>query len=129
MSDELIKQLEGKTINRILVSADEEALAFETDQGLVAFSTEGDCCSNSWFSDLTGVDALIGGKVIDAAEIEMPEYNVEDGRTRQEFDSAYGYKVVTDKGRAQIVFRNSSNGYYGGWMAAFSEEITDDWQA
>ena len=52
-------------------------------------------------------------------------------------DSFYGVKIVTDKGRAEIVYRNSSNGYYGGaadYVDNFTRpidltEITEDWQA
>ena len=54
----------------------------------------------------------------------------------QECDEAYGYKLTTDKGYADIVFRNSSNGNYGGSIELLKRElpegmiaITDDWQA
>jgi hypothetical protein len=48
----------------------------------------------------------------------------------------YGYKLRTDKGHATIAFRNSSNGYYGGWLERHAGEmpadltpIVDDWSA
>ncbi len=47
-----------------------------------------------------------------------------------------GYKLTTDKGYADIVFRNSSNGYYGGSIELLKRElpegmaaIDDDWHA
>jgi hypothetical protein len=50
-----------------------------------------------------------------AAE-ELPAADApEDGRTRQEFDAIYGVKLTTSQGAPTFVFRNSSNGYYGGW--------------
>lgn len=132
-----MKELVGRIITGIRVAPDQSELLFDTDKGPVKYSTEADCCSESWFADITGVHAIIGAQVRQAEEVEnMAHYNVEDGRTRQEYDSAYGWKLTTDKGHADIVFRNSSNGYYGGWMNKASDTkakgftpITDDWRA
>lgn len=131
-----MNELIGKKITGMWVSNDQSILAFDTDQGVIAYDAWGDCCSETWFADITGVGALIGGTVQTADEVSMDGYNVEDGRTRQECDEAYGYKLTTDKGYADIVFRNSSNGYYGGSIELLKRElpegmiaITDDWQA
>ena len=131
-----MKELIGKKISHIRINDDQSILSFETDQGLVSYEAWGDCCSESWFADITGVSALIGGVVATADEVSMDDYNVNDGRTRQGEDSAYGYKITTDKGYADIVFRNSSNGYYGGDMNLLRDigdsnmtEILDDWHA
>lgn len=76
--------------------------------------------------------------MVKVEEVDMDGYNVDDGRTRQECDEAYGYKIFTDKGQADIIFRNSSNGYYGGSLngveididiPATAKEITGDWSA
>lgn len=132
-----MQELIGKLIKGIYISEGEEILAFDTDKGVIAYEVEGDCCSNSWFADIVGVSAMIGGRVLEADSMGMPEgYNVDDGRTRQEYDEAYGFKIITDKGYADIVFRNSSNGYYGGWCENIGatdisnmKPITDDWSA
>ncbi len=131
-----MEELIGKTIESLSVSKDQSILAFYTDAGVIAYEVEGDCCSESWFADINGVSALINGKVTASDIVSMDGYNVEDGRCRQEYDAAYGIKITTDKGYADIVFRNSSNGYYGGWMNKFSAslpdvmvQITNDWQA
>ena len=131
-----MKELIGKRITQISVNDDQSILSFATDGGTVSYQTYGDCCSESWFADITGVDALLGGTVQSADEVNMDGYNVEDGRTRQVYDEAYGWKLRTDKGYADIVFRNSSNGYYGGWMELFGGALPDtmvtifeDWSA
>lgn len=134
-----MKDLVGRTIAGISVGGRDELLSFDTDKGPVTYGTYGDCCSETWFADITGVKALIGGKVLEAEEVDMEKvgYNVDDGRTRQDSDSAYGWKLKTDKGYADIIFRNSSNGYYGGDIEGPTFEkpkeamtpITDDWQA
>ena len=134
MSLDLLKDRE---IREVYVSEDDEDMFFVADGGLVRVSLEGDCCSQSWFSDIYNFDALLG-RVSEATEIDMPDYDVHDGRTRQEVDSAYGIAVSTNKGTAKIVFRNSSNGYYGGYIHSVQivdkrldglNRITDDWKA
>lgn len=136
-----MKELIGKKITGLRVNDDQTVLAFDTDQGAVYYIAYGDCCSESWFADITGVGALIGGTVRMVDEVKMDGYNVDDGRGRQESDQAYGYKITTDKGYADIVFRNSSNGYYGGWLDLLTSQeeidrtckvmidICDDWHA
>lgn len=135
-----MKELIGKTIRNLRI-ADQEThyaeavLLFGTDDGDMAFVTDADCCSETWFADIVGVDALLGGTVTAAENIELPEPL--DDRTRQEYDQAYGVKITTDRGVCDIVYRNSSNGYYGGWCSfspdysgAMNERrITEDWSA
>jgi hypothetical protein len=136
-----MKELINKTISKILVNDDQSILIFETNEGDVIYETDADCCSETWFADITGVDALIGTTVTESEEVKMSE--VKDGRTRQEYDSFYGIKLKTDKGYASIVYRNSSNGYYGGDIKFRDNkresifvnkpvqltEITSDWSA
>lgn len=131
-----MKELIGKKISGLRINEDQSILMFDTDQGAVGYVTYGDCCSETWFADITGVSAMLGGTVQTAEEVSMDGYNVEDGRTRQEYDEAYGYKLTTDKGYADIVFRNSSNGYYGGSIELLKRglpdgmtAIVDDWHA
>lgn len=131
-----MKELCGTTINNVRVNGDQTVLSFETDKGTVSYRAEADCCSESWFADIVGVDALLGGLVRDVEGIDMDFYNVKDGRCRQESDEAYGFRITTSKGQACIAFRNSSNGYYGGWLEPHDKpleepmtEITEDWSA
>jgi hypothetical protein len=131
-----MKKLIGKKINSISINDDQSILSFDTGQGQVNYIARGDCCSESWFADITGVSALIGGTIAAVESVSMGDYNVRDGRGRQDIDVAYGYKLTTDKGRADIVFRNSSNGYYGGELDDYGNAlpdgmtaIEDDWHA
>lgn len=131
-----MKELIGKKISRLWINEYQSILVFDTNQGAVGYETYGDCCSESWFADITGVSAMLGGTVQAVEEVSMDGYNVEDGRARQEYDEAYGYKLTTDKGYADIVFRNSSNGYYGGSLELLRRKlpenmtaIGDDWHA
>lgn len=133
------ESLVGRKVMALLVSKDQGDLVYVCDDGTFhLWETVGDCCSESWFADVVGTHALFGREVISVDEVPLPEWvNVDDGRTRQESDAAYGYRITTDGGQCDIIFRNSSNGYYGGW-ARFLEvpvaptdyiEIRDDWSA
>lgn len=132
-----MKELVGKRVKALYIDECESTLAFATDAGIVSYETYGDCCSQTWFADIVGVNALIGGVVSSVEDMDLGGYNVDDGRCRQEYDSVYGYKIITDKGYVDIVFRNSSNGYYGGSCdythrlpdLANMKPITDDWRA
>lgn len=131
-----MKELIGKKIVGIYVNGDQERLTFvHPDGNTSTYLTYEDCCSETWFADITGVNVLLGAQVLDVSEVPLEE--VDDGRSRQEFDAFYGVKLRTDKGYADIVYRNSSNGYYGGSIDYVKEHqnvedmtsITDDWQA
>jgi hypothetical protein len=117
----------GKTVIGVDVSDDEEALRFRcADGSTVVWDTYGDCCSETWWADAYELNALRGASVLSAEEIALPDYNVEDGRSRQEEDEVYGVRIATDKGEACFAFRNSSNGYYGGeaMLGADSPDIS-----
>lgn len=131
-----MKELIGKIVSQLWINDEESVLLFmHPDGGWTAYETEGDCCSETWFADINGVSVLIGATVVSAVDVEMD--NVDDGRTRQEEDEFYGVKLTTDKGFVDIVYRNSSNGYYGGNIKLSKggqdtsqfRQILDDWSA
>lgn len=137
-----MKELIGKKVVRLEINEDESVLKFihpEGDETL--YVAIGDCCSATWFADITGVDALLNHTIAAAENIEMKDV-IQDQRCRQEVDEFYGVKLTTDAGIVNIVYRNSSNGYYGGWICFLNPEdkpkykennkfrpITEDWQA
>lgn len=132
-----MRELIGKKIVSISINGEQNILSFTTNRGEVAYFTENDCAEPSWFVDILGVKALIGGTVTAVRCVNMDGYNVDDGRNRQERDREYGWIIITDKGYADIVFRNSVHGnYYGGWLEVYEgklpedmKAITEDWQA
>jgi len=119
-----MNELVDKTIREIYIDEQcQEYLKFVTDEGILIFEAQGDCCSESWFADVICINALLDAKVNVVEEVDMPGVeSSEDSRCRQEWDCVYGYKFQTSKGWADIVFRNSSNGYYGGWLEYMSED-------
>src|SRR3970282_1185089 len=113
--DEPFQNLEGKVLHSLAVSKNRQRdLRLSLGGGEDKYvATEGDCCSESWWADIIGAVSATPGVIISIEKIDMPV--PDDNRTRQQYDSAYGYKIFTDLGVIDLVFRNSSNGYYGGW--------------
>jgi hypothetical protein len=106
-------ELVGKKILDVEVGNSESLIRFTIENGdPLIYVCEGDCCSETWFSEILNLDFLINHTVSEVRELDMPRYD--DGNTRQEHDQLYGYKIATEAGHCAIVFRNSSNGYYGG---------------
>ena len=155
-----MKDLIGKVVKEMYVNQDQSLLKFETDQGSFIYEAVGDCCSETWFADIIfGFKFFNGTKVQEVTDLDIPEwlsgYFNKDGRTRQEYDEVYGYRIKTESSRdyrwasdsvvCDVIFRNSSNGYYGGWCELITDveckwnkkkleeaewtEIKEDWQA
>lgn len=120
-----MKELLETRIERVYVSDSQEHIVFVHHVGpppkVTAYETEADCCSETWFADIIGLHNLLGQTVIGVRvlEVEIPEG---DTRTRQEYDEAYGYRLTTAKGDCDFIFRNSSNGCYGGSLILVKEE-------
>lgn len=108
----------NRTIAEIRVN--EEYLVFTDTEGQVfGYRVIGDCCSHSYFYDFHHPERLLKGNPVAAVE----EIELGDDETGEYGDvvACYGYRITTNDetfGPVSTVFsfRNSSNGYYGGWM-------------
>lgn len=112
----MTEALVGKKVKSVSIGERKDVLRFDFEGfgALPLFvSATGDCCSNSWFEHITGIDALVGGTVARVVGRDMPEdsWNVPDQDVLTRY---YGWTVETEKGRLDIEMRNESNGYYGG---------------
>lgn len=129
-----LDSLDGKTVVAIDVCDEEEAIRFRFDEGEpVIWQVEGDCCSHSYWHEAFGLNQIRGATVVAARSIELPELpHAEDGSDYSggECIQAYGVCIVTDKGAGTLVFRNSSNGYYGGWceLATTNRWTNNKWR-
>lgn len=129
MSENWLDALKGREVLGLDVSPDEAALRFRCAAGVnVVWETEADCCSETWWADGFELNSLRGAVVTEAETVDLADYNVEDGRTRQEEDEVYGVRIRTDRGVTTLAFRNSSNGYYGGWAGLGGEHEGTDWR-
>jgi hypothetical protein len=109
---ETLEKYIGKTIESFKFSSGELNFGF-TDGDKLSLRAEGDCCSNSWFEEIFGDEALVkGAGLLELRLIELPE--TEEGD--YELTRFYGVKFKTTLGHAEVDMRNTSNGYYGGFI-------------
>ena len=113
-----LNQLIGTKVKKVFMSS--QFLRFVTDKGNFTFTVEGDCCSSSYFHDFVGLDHLRNNGPI--TKIEEIALDVDD-KNKDEYDviQAYGFRFTTihptfGEVSSVMSFRNSSNGYYGGWL-------------
>ncbi len=120
-----MKELVGKTVNKVYISDDKELLKFEINDGeSVVYHAEKDCCNDVWFNHVNGLQNLIGATVISV--YDKPDID-NATPTRQDMDIVYGWTVITVNGYFDVEMRNSSNGYYGGSLALYKNEwLTED---
>lgn len=120
----------GRVVKKLYVSADDTRLAFELKTGsFLIWELYSECCSQTWFADILGIKDLINSKIIDVTSW-FPD-SVEDGRSLQEVERFYGIKIHHEKGITDIIFRNSSNGYYGGYLnnaPVLTKKLPDDFK-
>lgn len=92
-------------------------IQFGTDSGPIAYVSSGDCCSTSFFSEIFGADKIIGKKVTDVKKIELEEGEAPKGIASEDAnEQVYGIRIYAGEDACTIIFRNHSNGYYGGYI-------------
>jgi hypothetical protein len=113
-----IELLVGHLVNRVDLDDNNQFIQFHTDKGIFAFFTNADCCSESWINHVSGLQSLINNLIIKIDYVEMSE--LIEGQLghsgRQQVDIIYSFKFFTKDGVCEFEMRNSSNGYYGGYL-------------
>jgi len=104
----------GKPLVSVVVSDDKERVVFAFADGSEArFRVEGDCCSSSWIEHVDVPPAAIGQELtgVNDALAERRE-------ERENYEVLQVYKTTFHTACGDIVleYRNSSNGYYGGYL-------------
>jgi len=122
----------GKHVVEVHVNPEHDEMRFTLDDGNVFLvGCDGDCCSHSWFESVNDADDLHDASVAYIVEKDI----VWPGCDGDE-EKVYGYTIATSKGFVDLVFRNSSNGYYGGMLTKPSGKgtrctipVRGDWRA
>jgi hypothetical protein len=125
-------ELLGKVIKSVSLPDDTNIVFLLEDGTEIRWFAQGDCCSETWFENISGIGALSGNKVIEIIPREFTKEVLESLKAyRQESDELYGYSLKVEVTHyhgyqssigyemVDIDFRNSSNGYYGGWIEEF----------
>ncbi|HEY6875584.1 MAG TPA: hypothetical protein VI384_04420 [Candidatus Dormibacteraeota bacterium] len=113
------KNMLGRKLKTVSLDASKSRITFDFADGFSrSFGVEGDCCSTSWIEHLEMPGDIDGATLLsveDSAPItqDHPEHDDENGG-----DSIGVYNTVfrTDRGDIVLEYRNSSNGYYGGYL-------------
>ena len=108
-----LKPLAGRKLEAVELSDDKERVTFRFTDGPVTYEAEGDCCSHSWIEHITVPPDIAGAEITHWAENEMGEM---DRTEDYECIRVYQQSFRTDKGDIILEYRNSSNGYYGGYL-------------
>jgi hypothetical protein len=106
----------GKKLASVVLSDASGRVTFTFADGLErSFDVEGDCCSHSWIEYLEMPGDIAGATLLsvdDSAPItQSHDEHDDDGEI-----SVYNTSFKTDRGEIVLEYRNSSNGYYGGYL-------------
>lgn len=103
----------GRPIRAVVLAPDKCSIRFEFQDGAAqVFGVEGDCCSRSWIEHLTVPDDVDGAELVTVTESMM-----ETDDHEHECLKVYSTTFRTNRGDIVVEYRNSSNGYYGGWLS------------
>lgn len=109
------KDLNNIKINSIKSNSDK--IIIESNNKTFILSAEGDCCSSSWIEH---IELPKPGEIIKSLEkidiTKCEDDYIDEQGEHHECLEFYFYRLITDKGSYDIEMRNSSNGYYGGWL-------------
>ena len=106
----------NKKVTNVILKYDEIYIFFQDiKKRSLNLTAVGDCCSESWFEPYgSEFTTLIGNTIVDVvkdSDIEM------EPSGRQECDQNTIYKIKLGNGDEFLfLLRNSSNGYYNGWL-------------
>ena len=115
MIDQLC-ELVGRKVVAAHINETNTVIVLQLKDMFVYLVSTGDCCSNSWFEHVEGIDALIDKTILSVEEVDYVE--VDD--SNRECVKSYGFKFKTNHGTFFIEMRNESNGYYGGDIDLYS---------
>lgn len=112
--------MKGKVLEEVKLSPDKSRILFMFKDGhSQAFSVKGECCSDSWIEHLEMPGDIDGATFLSAEEsdtITQDHSDHDDNEGGYQSISVYNTVFHTDRGDIVLEFRNSSNGYYGGYL-------------
>ncbi len=121
-----IESLIGRTIKEISIGKDEHGwcyIKFETEVENIFWGFMGDCCSQAYLDSITGIDNVINKKITTTKEINLGR---DEKQTYQGVDDIHGIilsskRNYSDDVHCLIIYRNSSNGYYEGFVSVTTD--------
>ena len=127
---DILKSCEWAILKWIYLKID-TSMILHIDDYYLLLNTCGDCCSETYISDIvknislkeypTIRDSKWWKKIVSVDELKLQEWEYEERASRQDEDEIYWIKISLEcewdePDCITIVYRNSSNWYYGWWM-------------
>lgn len=113
------KNMLNKKLSSVVLSGSGGTVTFRFQDGSArAFDAEGGCCSTSWVEHLElpgDIDGATLLSVEDSANVTQ-DHETHDEENGGDCISVYNTVFRTDRGDIVLEYRNSSNGYYGGYL-------------
>ena len=132
---DMFKPLLGRKLTSVKLVDHGQRILFSFETGdAVGFAVEGDCCSSSWIEHLElPCDDVAGLEIIgiyedgttDLTDDEAANPLIKSGTyEHREHECLVHYQTAfrTAKGDIVLEYRNSSNGYYGGYLVEGSNK-------
>ncbi len=110
------KNMLNRKIASVELNRERDVITFTFQDGFErTFSTEGDCCSHSWIEHLEMPNNIAGATLL---AVEASDTITQDHAEHDDSGEikVYNTSFKTDRGEIILEYRNSSNGYYGGWL-------------
>lgn len=113
------KNMIGRKLEAVSLDDAKAGVTFTFEDGRSrSFSVEGDCCSSSWIEHLE-LPGDIKGAILLSVEDSAPitqDHEEHDQESGGDCISVYNTAFRTDRGDIVLEYRNSSNGFYGGYL-------------
>jgi hypothetical protein len=110
----------GAAIQGVELSEGDTRMWVFTDRGRYTLTAEGDCCSESWFEHVDLPPPVLGRPVLKVSAADKDGSHVESDTSHPEYlqdEHEISFATLaTDRGAFTFELRNSSNGYYGGYL-------------
>lgn len=116
--------MRGRSLRRVSLSRDKTKITFEFEDGFKrSFGVSGDCCSDSWIEHLEQPKDVSGAIVVEVVHADIDAFDKKDEETGlfSEYIQVYNTTFHTTRGDIVLEFRNSSNGFYGGYLVDLKE--------
>lgn len=117
MKEDIVNFLKDKIVQSVFIKEENDVrIKFENSDKCLQLYADQDCCSESWFEILKQEYDTMIGKVI--KNIETTDYIEMECSNRQDCDQNQKVQIQFENCEDvfQFVLRNSSNGYYSGWL-------------
>lgn len=106
--------LVGKFIKDAFINDDKDLVVLDTDQGKLYLTWEGDCCAICYLENMSGVENLIGAKILSVEHMQWKDIT-QDLNNYIVLESM-GTRIKTDKGCVEFETRLDHNGFYAGYI-------------